>query len=73
MEIKGDFYVLMHSEAQDLFYIETMGDMFYKNVGIFLKRKTVDYIPIAAAATIEELQEIKSRLIDTRNSVTTTP
>ncbi|HEI6987380.1 TPA: hypothetical protein SK300_002472 [Yersinia enterocolitica] len=73
MEIKGDFYVLMHSETQGLFHIETMGDMLYKNVGIFLKRKTVDYIPIAAAATIEELQEIKSRLIETRNSAITAP
>ncbi|WP_440495098.1 hypothetical protein [Serratia sarumanii] len=62
MEIKGDFYVLMHSESQGCFHIEKMSVMLHTNLGIFLKGKTVDYLPLAIAATIDELQEIKARL-----------
>ncbi|WP_140919056.1 hypothetical protein [Limnobaculum xujianqingii] len=69
MEIKGDLYVLLHSQTQGCFHIEKMGVMLRKNVNTFLSGNKVDYIPLAIAATIDELEEMKANLIEARAKV----
>lgn len=62
-----DCYVLMYSQSQGCFHIEKVSVMLDKNVRIFLRGKSVDYIPLAFAHTIEELHEIKSTLLIQRD------
>lgn len=66
MEIKGDFFVLLHSESQDSFTVEKMSDMVMKNMNVFIKGAKVDYIVIAMAETAEELEEKKQKLLKLR-------
>ncbi|WP_431296513.1 hypothetical protein [Rahnella sp. PAMC 25559] len=66
MEIKGDFFVLLHSESQDSFTVEKMSDMVMKNMNVFIKGAKVDYIVIAMADTLEDIEEHKRRLIELR-------
>ena len=66
MEIKGDFFVLLHSESQDCFAVEKMSDMVIKNINVFIKGAEVDYIVVAVADTKEGLEERKLKLLELR-------
>lgn len=69
MNTDNDLYVLQYSESQGCFHIETVGLMLDKNLGIYLNRRKVDYIPLAIAATVDELRQIRERLISERDKV----
>ncbi len=62
-----DCYVLMYSQSQDCFHIEKASAMLDKNLSIFLKGRSVDYLPLAFGYTVEELHEIKRALIKQRD------
>lgn len=66
MEIKGDFYVLLHSESQDAFVVDTMLGMVMKNVGAYVKGRTSDYIVLAMADTEEDLLLHKEKILELR-------
>jgi hypothetical protein len=66
MEIKGDFFVLLHSESQDGYIVDTMSGMVMKNMEAFTKGRSSDYIVIAMASTEESLNEQKKKLTKLR-------
>jgi hypothetical protein len=66
MEIKGDFFVLLHSESQDGYLVDTMSGMVMKNMEAFTKGRSSDYIVIAMASTEESLNEQKKKLTKLR-------
>jgi hypothetical protein len=66
MEIKGDFFVLLYSESQDVFVSDTLSGMVMKNMDAFTKGRTSDYLVIAMADTAEGLEEKKKKLLKIR-------
>ncbi|MES4611392.1 hypothetical protein V2154_02220 [Ewingella sp. CoE-038-23] len=66
MEIKGDFFVLLYSESQDVFVSDTLSGMVIKNMDAFTKGRTSDYLVIAMADTAEGLEEKKQKLLKLR-------
>ncbi|EBZ9516038.1 hypothetical protein EH138_17795 [Salmonella enterica subsp. enterica serovar Eastbourne] len=61
-----DLYVLLYSESQKCFHIETVAAMVDKNVRMYLNGKSGDYVPLAFGATVEELREIRHQLVGKR-------
>ncbi|ATM78809.1 hypothetical protein CRN79_24580 [Serratia fonticola] len=66
MEIKGDLFVLQHSETQKSFVVEKLSDMVMNNMNCFVRARPVDYIVVAIADTEEELNQQKEKLIKLR-------
>lgn len=66
MEIKGDFFVLLYSESQDVFVSDSLSGMVMKNMDAFVKGRTSDYLVIAMAETKEGLEEKKQKLLKLR-------
>ncbi|OIV46759.1 hypothetical protein BK025_09210 [Sodalis sp. TME1] len=66
MEIKGDEYVLLHSEKGRNFHIEKLRVMLSSMQRAFVSSSKNDYRPLAIAETIDELQLIKDKLIKER-------
>ena len=69
MDIAGEVYVLLYSESQSCFHIEKMGIMLRNNYRIFVNSRKVDYIPLAVAHTIDELEAVKAELVKARAKV----
>jgi len=66
MEIKGDFFVLLHSKSQNGYLVDTMSGMVMKNMDAFIKKLPSDYYVIAMDDTREGLEEKKQKLLKLR-------
>jgi len=67
MEIKGDFFVLLHSKSQNGYLVDTMSGMVMKNMEAFIKGLPSDYYVLAMADTEESLNRQKEKLIKLRD------
>ncbi|EFJ8857323.1 hypothetical protein FSI43_019120 [Escherichia coli] len=69
MASSADLYVLLYSESQKCFHIETVSAMVDKNVRMYLDGRSGDYVTIGFGSSVEELREIRSKLVEMRRGV----
>ncbi|QSZ84725.1 hypothetical protein FYK26_09330 [Escherichia albertii] len=69
MASSADLYVLLYSESQKCFHIETVSAMIDKNVRMYLEGRSGDYVTIGIGSSVEELREIRGKLIEMRHGV----
>ncbi|OIN20905.1 hypothetical protein AO411_2031330 [Salmonella enterica subsp. enterica serovar Sarajane] len=62
-------YVLLYSESQKYFHIETVAAMMDRNIRMYLDGSKGDYVTLAIGSTVEELREIKRQLVEKRAAV----
>lgn len=62
-------YVLLYSESQRCFHIETVAAMIDKNIRMYLNGVSSDYIALAIGSTVEELRELRNQIIKKRSNV----
>ncbi|ECC9707406.1 hypothetical protein DS660_24635 [Salmonella enterica subsp. salamae] len=66
MASSADLYVLLYSQSQNCFHIETVAAMIDKNARMYLDGRRGDYVTLAIGSTVEELREIRHRLVEQR-------
>ncbi|ECJ2444976.1 hypothetical protein FNI96_20875 [Salmonella enterica subsp. diarizonae] len=69
MASSADLYVLLYSESQKCFHIETVAAMIDKNVRMYLDGRSGDYVTLTFGSTVEELREIRRQLVEKRGDV----
>ncbi len=69
MASSADMYVLLYSESQKCFHIETVSAMVERNVRMYLDGRSGDYVTLAFGSSVEELREIRSQLVEKRGDV----
>ncbi|UMR98590.1 hypothetical protein AOY87_10100 [Escherichia coli] len=69
MASSADLYVLLYSESQKCFHIETISAMVDKNVRMYLDRRSGDYVTLAFGSSVEELREIRRHLVARRGDI----
>lgn len=62
-------YVLLYSESQGCFHIETVAAMIDKNVRMYLDGRRGDYVTLAFGSTVEEMRDIRRQLVSRRGNV----
>ncbi len=67
MNLIEQIYVLGYSESQRCFCTETLDITLDRNLKAFLSGRCTDYVPLAIAASLEDLHEIRSRIEAERN------
>ncbi|EAA5922556.1 hypothetical protein ELQ57_19440 [Salmonella enterica subsp. enterica serovar Teko] len=69
MESFDELYVLLYSESQKCFRIDSVSHVIDKNIRMYLGEKNNDYVSFAFAATVEELCETRDHLIEKRGDI----
>ncbi len=62
-------YMFCYIANRECFHIETVSSMIDKNVRMYLEGRSGDYVTIGIGSSVEELREIRSKLVEMRHGV----
>ncbi|ECC1693751.1 hypothetical protein FNI78_14420 [Salmonella enterica subsp. salamae] len=65
-----DLYVLLYSQSQNCFHIETASAMIRKNLRMYLNGKSGDYVTLAMGSSRDEMHDLRRQIVAARNSGT---
>lgn len=67
MSTSTDLYVLLYSQSQNCFHIETASAMIRKNLRMYLNGKSGDYVTLAIGASHDEMHDLRRQIVAARN------
>ncbi|EBY2669465.1 hypothetical protein GB832_18660 [Salmonella enterica] len=67
MASSADLYVLLYSESQGCFHIETASAMIRKNLRMYLTGKSGDYVVLAMGSSRDEMHDLRRQIVAARN------
>ncbi|MBE0071482.1 hypothetical protein FOT46_07240 [Citrobacter freundii] len=70
MASSADLYVLLYSESQKCFHIETTSAMIRKNLRMYLNGKSGDYVTLAMGSSRDEMHDLRRQIVAARNAGT---
>ncbi|ECD2401262.1 hypothetical protein EW445_20210 [Salmonella enterica subsp. enterica serovar Newport] len=65
-----DLYVLLYSQSQNCFHIETASAMIRKNLRMYLNGKSGDYVTLAMGSSRDEMHDLRRQIVAARNGGT---
>lgn len=70
MSAPTDLYVLLYSQSQNCFHIETASAMIRKNLRMYLNGKSGDYVTLAMGSSRDEMHDLRRQIVAARNAGT---